>query len=112
MGENAENKETILKDASSCYLKDADPVVQRLAGNPLAVGGGRDGGHAVHAGVRNVLHVHGDVPLPDPHGLVVGGGHKPTVLVHKGDRVDSRQMSVIFLRKKDQLVTVLVNQSH
>ena len=54
----------------------------------------------MHAGVRDILHVHGDVPLPDPHGLVVTGGDKPSVLVDEGDRVHGCQMSIIFLDNK------------
>merc|ERR1712127_82152 len=53
-------------------LVDGDLVVEALARDELAVGGGGDGRHGVHGGVSDVLHVHRDVPLPDTERLVVG----------------------------------------
>jgi hypothetical protein len=46
---------------------------------------------------RIYLHINGNVPFPDPHGLVVGGGDEPPILVDEGDGVDRAQVSVVFL---------------
>ena len=75
----------------------ADLVVQGLGGQPLVVRALGHGRHAVHGRVRDVLHVHGDVPLPDAEGFVVGGGDETPVLVHEGDGVHCSQMAVVFL---------------
>ena len=77
--------------------EDTNLVVQTLRGQPLLVGALGDGGHAVHGGVGDVLHVHGDVPLPDAETLVVRGGDEPAVLVHERDGVDGAQMTVVLL---------------
>ena len=77
--------------------KGLDLVVHGLAGEPLAVGGGRDGGHGVHRRVRDVLDVHRDVPLPDSQTLVVRGAHEAPVVVHEGDAVDGAQVAVVLL---------------
>ena len=53
--------------------KYANSIVQGLGGQPLLVGGLGHEGHGVHGGVGDVLHVHRDVPLPDPQGLVIRG---------------------------------------
>ena len=42
----------------------------------------------MHARVRDVLHVHRDIPLPDSQGLVVAGGDEAPVLVDEGDGVN------------------------
>ena len=77
--------------------EDADLVVQALAGQPLVVGRLGHGRHGVHGGVGDVLHVHGDVPLPHAQALVVGGGDEASVLVAEGDGVDGAQVPVVLL---------------
>jgi len=60
---------------------------------------GRDGDrrHRVHAGVGDVLDDDGEAPVPHADSLVVRGGDKAAVLVHKRDRVDGRQVLVVLL---------------
>merc|ERR1711884_808174 len=79
------------------HLVDDNLVVQTLARDHLPIGGQSDSWHAVHTRVCNVLHVHGDVPLPHSEGLVIAGGDEPPVPVHEGDGVDRGQMPVVLL---------------
>ena len=57
----------------------------------------RDGGHALHVRLADVLHRCRDAPLPDHHLAVVTGGHKATTLVREGDGVHRAEMVVILL---------------
>lgn len=77
--------------------EDDDLVVQRLAGHPFAIGRQCDRRHGMHSGIGNVLHVHRNVPLPYAHRFVVRGGHKPSVVIHKGDGAHRSQVPVVFL---------------
>mmetsp|Transcript_29222 Transcript_29222/g.73262 ORF Transcript_29222/g.73262 Transcript_29222/m.73262 type:complete len:277 (-) Transcript_29222:1151-1981(-) len=72
-------------------------VVQALPDHPVPVGRQADGGHAVHAGVRDVLDDDGDAVLPHADRLVVACCHEALALVHKRHRVDGPQVLVVLL---------------
>lgn len=72
-------------------------VVQRLTGEPFAVGCGRDRRDRVHRWLGDIFNVHGNVPFPDTQTLVIGGGDKLATILDKRHRVDRTQMTIIFL---------------
>ena len=57
----------------------------------------RDSGHRVHVRFCDVLDNNRDVEVPGADGLVIGGGHEPSVLVNEGDCVHWSEMLVVFL---------------
>ena len=97
-------------------------VVHGLARQPLAVGRGAHGRQRVHRRIRDVLHVHRDVPtntvclltvctvqteantsreanspLPYSQTLVIRGGDESSVIIYEGDCIDSSEVTVVFL---------------
>lgn len=72
-------------------------IVHTLTGEPLAVGGGSYCRYRMHRRVGDVLDVHGNVPVPNPQGLVIGSGDKLPSPINQGHRIDGAQMPVILL---------------
>ena len=48
--------------------------------------------------LSDVLDDYGDVKVPGPDRLVVGGCYETSVLVDEGNRVDGSEVLVVFLR--------------
>ena len=51
----------------------------------------------MHVGLCDKLDDDRDTPLPDPHGLVVRGGHEAPVIVNEGDRVHRAEVLIVLL---------------